>query len=81
MADNSFSVYLFHPVIVIPRHRLPSGGRVASARQVRGGGGGGGADLLFGERAGAEEDTGGEERAVKERETKIEKLIRRRRNT
>jgi hypothetical protein len=57
MADNSFSVYFFHPAILIPRHRRAAGVRVASPRQVRRGGGGGGADMLYGERAGAEADS------------------------
>ena len=57
MADNSFAVYVFHPVILIPRHRRAAGLRVASPRQVRRGGGGGGADLLCGGRDGAEADT------------------------
>ncbi len=57
MADKSFAVYFFHPVILIQRHRRPAEFRAAPPRQVRGGGGGGGADLLCGGRDGAEADT------------------------
>ncbi|MDF0591240.1 hypothetical protein [Candidatus Methanocrinis natronophilus] len=57
MADNSFAVYFFHPVIQIPRHRRHAGGRPAPPRQVRRGSGGGGADMLCGERDGGEEDS------------------------
>lgn len=41
-----------------PGHAGLAGVRVAPAGQVRGGGGRGGAALLFGERDGAEEDSG-----------------------
>lgn len=66
MADNSFAVYFFHPVILIQRHRRPAEFRAAPPRQVRRGGGVGGADMLFGERDGAEADSSGGEGAVKQ---------------